>query len=62
MRPGRRKQGSDAFWAQLRPLLGGRRRAVAALAGLSILSGLAEAVVLAVVAQVAASLVTGDTL
>lgn len=59
MRPGRRKQGSDAFWTQLRPLLGGRRPAVAALAGLSILSGFAEAAVLAVVAQVAASLVTG---
>ncbi len=60
MRPGRGKQGSDAFWTQLRPLLGGRRRAVAALAGLSILSGFAEAAVLAVVAQVAASLVTGN--
>ena len=47
--------------AQLRPLLGGRRRSVAALATASVLSGLAEAGVLAVVAQVAASLVDGAT-
>lgn len=46
---------------QLGPLIGGRRRSVAALAAASVLSGLAEAGVLAVVAQVAASLVNGAT-
>ncbi len=60
MRFGGRSDGSSAsFWAQLRPLLGGSRRPVISLAVFSILSGFAEAAVLAVVAQVAASLVTG---
>jgi ATP-binding cassette subfamily B protein len=60
LRRGKGKDGSKSFWVQLRPLLGGRRRAVASLAGFSILSGFTEAGVLAVVAQVAASLVTGE--
>ncbi len=59
MRLGKRAQSSERFWTRLRPLLGGRRRAVASLAGFSILSGFTEAGVLAVVAQVAAALVTG---
>jgi ATP-binding cassette, subfamily B, bacterial len=47
--------------SRLRPLLGDRRRSVAALAISSVLSGITEAGVLAVVAQVAASLVDGTT-
>jgi ATP-binding cassette, subfamily B, bacterial len=47
------------IWSQLRPLLGGRRRSVVMLAIASVFSGLAEAGILAVVAQVAASLVDG---
>jgi ABC-type multidrug transport system fused ATPase/permease subunit len=55
-----RSDGSVSTWQRLRPLLGGRRRAVVTLAVVSILSAFAEAAVLAVVAQVAASLVTGS--
>jgi ATP-binding cassette subfamily B protein len=60
---GRRKAADrpPSQWSQLRPLLGGRRRTVLALASVSILSGFTEAAVLAVVAQVAASLVTGSS-
>ena len=47
--------------SRLQPLLVGRRRSVLALALFSLLSGLTEAGVLAVVAQVAASLVSGAT-
>jgi ATP-binding cassette, subfamily B, bacterial len=43
----------------LRPLFGNRRGTVAALVASSVLSGLTEAVILAVVAQVAAALVDG---
>jgi ATP-binding cassette, subfamily B, bacterial len=50
-----------SVWRRLRPLLGGRRRSVVALAAVSVLSGLTEAGVLAVIAQVAASLVDGAT-
>jgi ATP-binding cassette, subfamily B, bacterial len=50
-----------SMWSRLRPLLGDRRRSVVALATVSVLSGLTEAGVLAVVAQVAASLVGGAT-
>jgi ATP-binding cassette subfamily B protein len=56
---GRSSEDPQAFWTQLRPLLGGRRRSVIALSFFSILSGFTEAGVLAVVAQVAASLVSG---
>jgi ABC-type multidrug transport system fused ATPase/permease subunit len=58
---GRGKNGERprSHWSQLKPLLGGRRRTVFALAVISILSGFTEAAVLAVVAQVAASLVSG---
>lgn len=60
---GRRKKRDEprSLWAQLQPLLGERRRSVAALASLSVVSGFTEAGVLAVVAQVAASLVSGAT-
>ncbi len=49
------------MWSRLGPLLGDRRKAVVALAISSVLSGFTEAGVLAVVAQVAASLVDGAT-
>ena len=48
------------MWSQLRPLLGDRRGSIAALAISSMLSGFAEAGVLAIVAQVATTLVNGD--
>ena len=48
-----------SIWSQLRPLLGGRRRTVLALATSSILSGLTEAGVFATLSEVAASLVNG---
>jgi ATP-binding cassette, subfamily B, bacterial len=48
-------------WQRLKPLVGDRRRPIVTLAAVSALSGLTEAVILAVVAQVAASLVTGET-
>jgi ATP-binding cassette, subfamily B, bacterial len=48
-------------WSRLRPLLGNRRRAVAALAISSLLSGVTEAGILAIVAQVAAILVDKAT-
>jgi len=46
------------FWSQLKPLLGERRRRIVVLAGLSILSGVTESGILAVVAQAATSLVS----
>ncbi len=49
----------SSVWSRMRPLLGDRRGTIVALAISSALSGLAEASVLAVVAQVAASLVDG---
>lgn len=45
--------------ASLNFLIGGRRRKVAALAGLAFLTGLAEAMTLALLAQIAAALVRG---
>jgi ATP-binding cassette, subfamily B, bacterial len=61
-----RKLGGDASprlatLRQLQPLVGNRRGPIATLAAVSVLSGLTEALILAVVAQVAASLVTGDS-
>lgn len=53
--------GPRSVWSRLRPLLGDRRRAVVALVVSSALSGLAEAGILAVVAQVAATLVNEAT-
>jgi ATP-binding cassette subfamily B protein len=50
----------SSIWSQLRPLLGNRRGSIAALAISSTLSGFAEAGVLAIVAQVAATLVNGE--
>ena len=47
------------MWSQLRPLIGGRRRSIVTLAIASVLSGIAEAGVLAIVAQVATTLVNG---
>ncbi len=49
------------MWSQLRPLLGDRRGSIVALAIGSVLSGFAEAGVLAIVAQVATTLVNGVT-
>jgi len=46
-------------WSRLQPLVGGRRKPIVMLAAISALAGLTEAVILAVVAQVAASLVSG---
>jgi ATP-binding cassette subfamily B protein len=46
-------------WSSLRPLLGDRRGSIAALALGSVLSGITEAAILAVLAQVAATLVDG---
>lgn len=51
----------SSMWSQLRPLLGNRRGSIAALAIGSVLSGFAEAGVLAIVAQVATTLVNGVT-
>ncbi len=59
-KPGGKAPGPPVSWRRLRPLVGGRRRPIATLAVVSALSGLTEAVILAVVAQVAASLVTGE--
>jgi ATP-binding cassette, subfamily B, bacterial len=50
-----------SIWSRLRPLFGERRSTVVALAVSSVLSGLTEAGILAVVAQVAAALVDGTT-
>lgn len=62
MRSRRQDRPSRVFiWSQLRPLLGDRRAAVITLSITSLLSGFTEAGVLAVVAQVAASLVSGAT-
>jgi ABC-type multidrug transport system fused ATPase/permease subunit len=49
------------MWSRLGPLLGGRRGWIAALGGGSVLSGLTEAGILAVLAQVAAALVDGSS-
>lgn len=49
-----------SHWLRLRPLLGERTRPVVVIAGASIGSGLAEAGVLALVAQVAAAIVVND--
>jgi ATP-binding cassette subfamily B protein len=46
-------------WSQLRPLLGDRRGSIVGLAVASVLSGLTEAAILAILAQVAATLVDG---
>lgn len=51
----------SSMWSRMGPLLGDRRRAVVALAVSSMLSGLTEAGILAVIAQVAAVLVNGGT-
>ncbi|MGH3427458.1 MAG: ABC transporter ATP-binding protein [Mycobacteriales bacterium] len=48
-------------WSRLSPLLGHRRGWIAALAAGSVLSGLTEAGILAVLAQVAAALVDGSS-
>lgn len=49
----------SSMWRQLRPLLGDRRGSIVVLAISSVLSGFAEAAVLAIVAQVATALVSG---
>lgn len=55
------KPPRSKIWAQLRPLLGERHGSIALLALASVLSGIAEAGVLTIVAQVATSLVNGAT-
>lgn len=47
------------MWSQLRPLLGERRGSIVVLAISAVLSGFAEAGILAIVAEVAATLVNG---
>ena len=47
-----------SMWSQLRPLLGNRRKSIVVLVIGSVLSGLTEAGILAIVAQVAATLVS----
>jgi ATP-binding cassette, subfamily B, bacterial len=49
------------MWSRLGPLLGGRRGWIATLGAGSVLSGLTEAGILAVLAQVAAALVDGSS-
>jgi ABC-type multidrug transport system fused ATPase/permease subunit len=49
------------MWSQLAPLVEGRRRWVAALGVGSVLSGLTESGILAILAQVAAALVAGES-
>lgn len=51
----------SSIWSQLRPLLGERRGAIIALGVGSVLSGFTEAGILAIVAEVAATLVNGLT-
>lgn len=50
-----------SMWSQLRPLLGDRRRSIAALVVGSVISGFTEAGILAIVAQVATTLVNKVT-
>ncbi len=51
----------SSMWSQLRPLLGDRRGSIVALGVGSVLSGFTEAGILAIVAEVAATLVNGVT-
>ena len=51
----------SSMWSQLRPLLGDKRRSIVALGMGSVLSGLTEAGILAIVAQVATTLVNRIT-
>jgi ATP-binding cassette subfamily B protein len=53
--------GGLAVWRQLRPLLGDKRREIVVLAITAVLSGFAEVGILAIVAQVATSLVSRAT-
>lgn len=56
--PGLRR--AAAAWRRLRPFVGESRLAISALAAASTLSGLSEAAILALVAQVAAAMAGGD--
>ncbi len=49
------------MWSQLAPMIEGRRRWIAALGVGSVLSGLTESGILAILAQVAAALVAGES-
>src|SRR3954447_26683018 len=53
----RPRSGRRSVAAQLEPLIGDKRRLVAALASLSVLSGFTEGAIIAIVAQVATRLV-----
>lgn len=48
-------------WRRLEPLLGSRRWWLLALGGISLVAGVAEAAMLAIVAQVATAMATGET-
>ncbi|MGC2372268.1 MAG: ABC transporter ATP-binding protein [Solirubrobacteraceae bacterium] len=54
-------QRRSSVWSQLRPLLGDRRSSIVVLGSASVLSGFAEAGVLAIVAEVATTLVNKAT-
>ena len=60
-RPGRGRAGRASLMAQLELLIGDKRRLVAALASLSLLSGFSEGLFLAIVAQVAYKIVNGKS-
>lgn len=55
-----RRRHRTSVWARLRPLLGDRPWRIGLLAGLSVVAGLLEAAVLAVVAQIAVAMVEGS--
>ncbi|MCW3030182.1 MAG: hypothetical protein JWM66_315, partial [Solirubrobacterales bacterium] len=59
LRPARRAPGSASARERLNLLIGDRRRMIALLAACSILAGFTEAATLALVAQLAASVVGG---
>jgi ABC-type multidrug transport system fused ATPase/permease subunit len=59
MTPRRRTFGGGSAWAPLASLLSPQRGQIAALAGTSAISGFAEAVILALIVEVAAALVMG---
>jgi ATP-binding cassette, subfamily B, bacterial len=56
-----RRSGRPSLLGQLELLIGDKRRQIAALASLSLLSGFTEGAILAIVAQVATKIVNGKT-
>src|ERR1700732_518710 len=65
MSPRRSSEGESSpkpsMWRRLEALLGERRRTIAALGACSVLSGLTEAGILAVIAQIATAAVKGGS-